>query len=152
LPRFKYLSTQPYESSDKYPLFLTSGVDEAYKLTCYHHLDYCNSYKPDPTVQVHPDTAKAIGAEDGEWIGIETFKGKITQKLVINPTLDPRVVYGSFGWFFPKHEGNCLDWDKANINILLDSNKIDKASGSMEIRGFPCRIFKIKDFESFKAE
>ena len=51
----------------------------------------------------------------------------------------------SFGWWFPEDPANSSQWDKANINILIDDTQAEPATGSVELRGLPCRIYKSEE-------
>jgi len=126
--------------SAEFPLILTTRLEDAYKLTGFKHLESGRKLKPEPTLEMHPDTAAALGLEEGEWVEIETAKGKIQQKLDLDKDLDPKVVYASFGWWFPDESDNLYEWDKANVNILFDTRLEEPATGTVEVRGIPCRV------------
>ena len=122
---------------------LTSRVEDAYKLTGFKHVKYLRKYKSEPEVELNPETAKKAGLKEEDWIFIETKKGKIKQKLSLDPDLDPRVVFVSFGWWFPENSSNLFCWDKSNLNILLDNEPPETATGTVETRGIPCRVYKV---------
>ncbi len=143
LPRWKMLSPPIYDVSKEYPLLMTSAVEEMYFLTGFKTVKYLRDYKPQPTVEVHPETAKKAGLKEGEWIFIETKWGKITQKLALNPGLDPRVIIPSWGWWFPEAPPECAcDWEKSNLNVIIPNEPYEAATGSTETRGIPCKIYK----------
>ncbi len=76
-------------------------------------------------------------------IVIETPYGKITQQARLTDGIDPRVVCGAHGWWFP--EGNPerqFDWDKANFNMLTSVAKLGREFGTPNLKGIPCRIGK----------
>ncbi|MFW6104026.1 MAG: hypothetical protein ACOC59_03055, partial [Bacteroidota bacterium] len=65
--------------------------------------------------------------------------------LSTNPSLDKRVVFGSFGWWFPEEVSTGHGWEKANINILTSSGpEYDPVTGSTQLRGIPCKVYKMK--------
>lgn len=140
LPLWEELSRFPFEPSEEYPLLLTTRVEDAYKLTGFKRIASMRKYKPEPTVELNPETAKKAGLKEGEWVYIETKKGRITQKLSLDRDLDPRVVFASFGWWFPEEPSNLFDWDKSNVNILFETESPEPATGSVELRGIPCRV------------
>ena len=96
-------------------------------------------------MEMNPDTAKELGLEQGEWVNIETRNGRIKQKLDLDKDLDPKVVYASFGWWFPEESSNLFEWDRSNVNILFDTKWEEPATGTVEVRGIPCRVSKIGD-------
>ena len=141
LPTWKHVSEIP-DATKEYPLLLTNYCDEQYKLTGFKHVQYFRKRKPFPTVQLNPDTAKKAGVKDGDWAYIETKLGRISQQVVIDPDLDPRVVMASFGWWFPETPANSNQWDRSNINILIEDDEAEKATGSVDLRGIPCKVYK----------
>lgn len=131
------------ELSEDYPLLLTTRVEDAYKLTGFKHIPSMRRRKPEPTLEMNHETAQSLGLTEGQMVSIESKKGRITQKLTLDKDLDPRVVYASFGWWFPEEPANLYEWDKANVNILLDNTQEEPATGSVELRGIPCRVYEI---------
>ena len=129
--------------SEQYPLLLTTRCEAAYKLTGFKHVKYLRKHMPDPIVQMNPETAQEAGLKEGDWIYIETRMGRIQQKLALDKDVDPRVVYVAFGWWFPEEPSNLMQWDKSNVNILFDSEPEEPATGSLELRGMPGRVFKV---------
>lgn len=129
--------------SDEFPLLLTTRLEEAYKLTGFRQLESGKKRKPEPTLEMNPDAAKALGLKDGEWVHIETRNGRIRQKLDLDKDLDPKVVYASFGWWFPEEPANLFEWDRSNVNILFDTKQEEPATGTVELRGIPCRVSRI---------
>jgi len=146
LPRWK--DVQPtHDLSEEYPLFMTSYEDHDYHLTKFKEIKYFRKRKPYPTVQLNPETAQKIGAKEGDWIWIESKLGRIMQKLVIDPEIDPKLVMTTFGWYFPEDPTNACQWDKANINILIPDGPEEESSGSVDTRGTPCRVYKAEPSE-----
>lgn len=131
--------------SEEYPLLLTTRVEAAYKLTSFKHIESLRKLQPEPIMEMNPETAKKAGLEEGEWAYVETKMGRIQLKLALDSNLDPRVVLAPFGWWFPEEPSNLFEWDKSNINVLLDSEPEAPATGSVELRGMPCRVYKIND-------
>ncbi|MFC1915042.1 molybdopterin dinucleotide binding domain-containing protein [Chloroflexota bacterium] len=118
-------------------------LKNAYKLTGFKHIKYLRKYKPEPEVELNPETAEKAGLKEGDWVYIETKKGKIKQKLSLDSDLDPRVVFVSFGWWFPEDSSDLFRWDKSNLNLFLDNDPAETATGTVETRGIPCRVHKV---------
>jgi anaerobic selenocysteine-containing dehydrogenase len=145
MPLWEELIPFRFEPSDEYPLLMTNRKEEGYMLTGYKHVEYHRKRRPQPTVDMNPQIARKAGLEEGDWAYIETPKGKIKQKVALDPDLDPRLVSVAFGWWFPE-EGETADlfqFRKSNINVLTDdSPPNDPQVGSIELRGIPCRVYK----------
>ena len=76
---------------------------------------------------------------------IQTHKGRIKQKVVFDPTLDPRIVSVAFGWWFPEagEDNDLFQFRKSNINILTDDTPPnDPQVGSIDLRAVPCKVYK----------
>jgi anaerobic selenocysteine-containing dehydrogenase len=143
MPLWEELCRFREDISTEYPLLLTNRKEEAYMLTGYKHVAYSRNIKPEPTVELNPETAREAGLEEGDMVYIETKKGRIEQKLVLDPDLDPRVIFASFGWWFPEETSDLYQFRRANVNLLIDSEPpYDDLVGAVELRGIPCKVYK----------
>jgi anaerobic selenocysteine-containing dehydrogenase len=97
---------------------------------------------------MHPEAASERGIREGDWVAIETEQGSIQQKVAFSPELDPRVVIGSIGWWFPERDDLELSgWKEANFNILTSSDPpFNRAIGTPNLRAIPCKISKSSGF------
>jgi len=98
---------------------------------------------PFPRVAIHPDTAKERGIQDGDWVWIRTFRGRITQKAKLDASLDPRVIHCDFGWWYPEAGAPDYGWRESNANILTSCDDgCDPYMGSYQLRSLLCNIYK----------
>lgn len=143
--------TEPPEShygspglAKEYPLVLTSGKEAAFCHSAHRNVAHLRRLSPEPVAELHPDTAARFGVGEGEWIYIETRRGRIRQRLRLNADLDPRVVVAAYGWWFPERGASELyGWRESNINVLAESAPPhDPAVGSVDLRGIICRVSK----------
>ncbi len=126
---------------DDYPLLLTNGKEEAYMMSGFKHVASMRIVRPDPVVELHPDTAEKYGLKEGQWIFIESQVGKIKQRLSLNRNLHPRVVLAAFGWWFPERNEPGYGWNESNLNMLIPSGPdYDPSTGGVTLRGIPCRV------------
>lgn len=142
LPTWEDASAVP-QLPDEFPLLLTNSKEEVYVNTGYKQIPSLRGMRPEPMVQMNPETARRAGLGEGDEIFIETKTGRIKQRLALDPNLDPRVVHAAFGWWFPEDTKGLYGWDRANVNVLTgDEEPYDPAVGCMVLRGVPCRVFK----------
>jgi anaerobic selenocysteine-containing dehydrogenase len=143
MPLWQELSQLP-EVPEEYPLLLTNAKEDAYMLTGYKMIASLRNMKPEPMAELNPITAEKAGLKDGDMVYIETKRGRIKQRLCLNPDLDPRVVVVAFGWWFPEEGPSDLyGWRKSNINVLVENRPpYDPTTGSAQLRGIPCRVYK----------
>jgi anaerobic selenocysteine-containing dehydrogenase len=138
---------EKYPSADvlnAYPLILTDGRT----LEIYHglglNLPTRRKRAPDPIIEIHPETAKGLGIEEGEWVWIETHqnKNRFRRKVLFTPQLHPKVIWGN-SHFHQAGEREMAKRLEPNINLshTLDG-PLDPIDGAGVIRGVPCRIMK----------
>jgi anaerobic selenocysteine-containing dehydrogenase len=127
-----------------YPLIFTSAKDPHYFHSSGRNLSSLRKLSPEPIVLIHPKTAISLRIADGDWVSIETQRGKIKQRAKLAEEIDQRVVILSFGWWFPERKDLALSgWKESNINVLTDSNPpYDAVIGSTPLRAVLCRISK----------
>ena len=97
----------------------------------------------DPVIEIHPDTAKRRGIADGDWVIIESPRGKIRQRAKLFNGMDPQVVSAEHGWWFPEKKSPGRGWHESNINILTDIayRNCDPAMGATHVRTLMCNIY-----------
>jgi len=95
-----------------------------------------------PEVGLHPDTAKKLGIEEGNWAYIENQQGRIRQMVKLDPNIDARMVDVAFGWWFPEQGSNLHGWSESNLNILTPSDPTEVAMGSVQMHGLPVKVYK----------
>jgi len=147
LPVFHELPESPGsdpELARTYPLIFTSAKDPNYFHSAYRNIPSLRKLSPDPLVLLHPDTARKMDIREGDWVGIETRRGTIRQKVSFSADLDPRVVVAAYGWWFPERKDlELCGWKESNINMLTENNPpYEPAIGSTNLRAVPCRVFK----------
>jgi 2,4-dienoyl-CoA reductase (NADPH2) len=81
---------------------------------------------------------------EGDWVYIETKRGRIKQKAKITPDVDPRVVEVDYDWWFPeKGTSSLYDWSEANVNVLTDNKPpYSPEVGATTLRGILCKVYK----------
>jgi len=104
---------------------------------------------PDPLVTIHPDTAGKLGIKDGDWVYIETKRGRIKQRASLDPAILPDVVNCEASWWFPEQPGedpSLFGVFQSNANVLTpDSHEFcDPLTGGWASRALLCRVYKVE--------
>ena len=101
----------------------------------------------DPVVEIHPDTAAKEGITEGQWVVIESKRGKIRQRAKFFKGLERDVVSAEHGWWFPEEKDTGHGWKRSNVNLLIDNGyeNCDPAMGATHIRSLLCRIYPEKE-------
>lgn len=139
-------SSRP-EAAEGFPLVLTFHRVVQFCDQQHRNIPRLRRQVPDPCLEIHPDTAKAGGIEDGEWVVLETVMGQVRLKAKFRDSLHPRVVTTQYGWWQGCQELDRPGYDPfgpdgANANLLIANEAIDPISASVPHRSQMCRVRK----------
>ncbi len=137
------------EIAKEFPLVLTTGARIPFFFNSEHRqLPHVRKAYRQPRAEIHPDTAARHGIADGEWMWIETRRGRIRQQARYAPALDPNVVNAEHGWWFPEEPAPEYGVWKSNVNVLTDSGPpYDPQMGTYQLRGLLCRVARFESPE-----
>jgi len=148
LPRFQEPPESPVSRPDlvkDYPYILITGMrPTAFFHSEHRQIPWLRELLPEPLVEIHPETARREGIEQGDWVTIESPRGKCYQRAKLTLGIDPRVVGAQHAWWFPEKEGPEHGWKVSNINLLTDNDPdtCDPAMGATNLRVLLCRVSK----------
>lgn len=131
-----------------YPLILINGSRvREYMHAMWREVEATRSRHRDPLVQVHPETAKSLGIEDGEWVWIETSMGRIRQRCLYFDGIKPGVVHADSQWWYPDLPGEepfLYGIWLSNVNVIIDDDceKCNEITGSWPLRYARCRLYR----------
>jgi anaerobic selenocysteine-containing dehydrogenase len=114
------------ELLERYPLvFSDFHTSKVYTASWQRNVPYLREVMPDPTVQIHPDTAKARGIAHGDWVIVESPHGSLKFKAEIYPGIRSDTVMALHGWWQAcselKRPGFSLVDGGANTNNLYST-------------------------------
>jgi anaerobic selenocysteine-containing dehydrogenase len=153
LPHYREPVESPVSTPDiwqKYPLILITGRRSGVFFHSEHRqIPWLREINPDPTVEIHPETAAALGVQEGEWVYIEGVRGRVKRKAKLTRTLHPLTVHALHGWWLPETEGSAPNfygiWD-LNVNQLIPMGcQSSSGFGGAPTKTMLCRITKIKE-------
>ena len=131
-----------------YPLVLTSAKSLHYCHSQHRGMPSLRRREPDPTVEMHPAAAAARSIENGDWVRLTTPHGAARARAAFKPSLDPRVVSATHGWWqacaaldLPGHDATSADG--ANVNAVIGNQDTDPISGSVPHRSYLCEVTRI---------
>lgn len=139
--------------SAQFPLILINGARRLqYMHSDWRQVSVVRGHYPFPVVEVHPETCRALGILDGQWVWIENAKGRIMQKCKFFNGIDPRVVHADFDWWYPEMpeaEPSLFGVFLSNVNVLTeDGDSVCGAEmGSWSLRFNLCRIYPVNRSE-----
>lgn len=150
LPKFREAPESPVSSPElykQYPYILITGArSPGFFHTENRQVPWLRELHKDPIVEIHPETAKKEGINEGDWVVIESPRGKVKQRVKIFAGIDPRIVAAQHAWWFPERKDPGHGWDESNINILTDNayEGCDPAMGATNVRTLLCKIYPEK--------
>ena len=135
------------ELLETYPLIGSTGPRSgAYFHSQYRQIPWLRQIHPEPLVTIHPQTAEKYGIAEGDWVWIESPRGRCKQKAHLSLGVDPRVVLGQHSWWFPEKPGPEHGMFESNLNVLVSSDPpFDPGFGSTPARGHLCKIYKAEE-------
>jgi anaerobic selenocysteine-containing dehydrogenase len=157
LPEYEEPSESPVSTpllAKEYPLILTTGG----RFRPMFHSEYrqwgygLREQHPWPICDIHYETARKLGITDGDWVWIETRRGRILQKARIGPHIHPQVVNVQASWWYPElpaEEPWLAGALISNANILTEDDPatLDEKTGAWRNRALLCKVYKAKPEE-----
>ena len=150
LPQFREPPESPVrtpELAKGYPYILITGMRQpGFFHSANRQVPWLRELHSEPTVEIHPETAKKEGINEGDWVVIESPRGKVRQRAKLTEGINPRVVGAQHAWWFPEKKAPGHGWDESNINILTDNayEACDPAMGATSVRVLLCKIYPEK--------
>lgn len=152
LPVFREPGESPYSTPElfkEYPVVMSSGFRQPfYFLGQYRNIPWLRSFMEYPMAQMHPETAAKYGISDGDWIWIESPRGKIRQKCRTFPGILRGMLMATANWFYPEegpegYHGVFI----SNPNVLTNNNHLDPMYGSPDLTCLLCKVRKCTEEE-----
>lgn len=134
----------------EYPLILITGT----RFKPMYHSEFrqvgtgLREMHPDPIAEINTNTALRLGIRDGDWIWIETRRGRIKHKAKLSDGIDPRVVSIQHGWWLPEENPEdpilygVFEFN-ANVLTLDDPEICDSVTGNWCNRGLLCKVYRV---------
>lgn len=147
LPTYKEPPESPFQSPElakTFPYILTTGSRRPEFFHSEHRqVESLRKRRPDPLVEIHPNTAIRHEIKHGDWVTVSSPRGSIRLKAFITEDIHPNVINLDHGWWFPEKGGPDFGFLESNANVLTSNDPpYDPAFGSYQLRGLLCRIKK----------
>jgi anaerobic selenocysteine-containing dehydrogenase len=150
LPTHKEPPESPVTRPDlvkDFPYIMTTGSRRIEFFQSEHRqIKSLRKRRPHPTVEIHSDIAANHEILNGDWVYVESPRGKIKMKASVTKDIKKGVVSIEHGWWFPEREGPDFGVWESNANVLTsNAPPYDPAFGSYQLRGLLCNIEKIAE-------
>ncbi|MFQ5762772.1 MAG: molybdopterin-dependent oxidoreductase, partial [Candidatus Bathyarchaeia archaeon] len=133
----------------EYPLILTTGG----RFRPQFHSENrqlglgLREMNPYPQCDIHYQTARELSISNGDWVWIETRRGRIKQKARVTANILPGVVNVQHNWWYPELPGE-EPWlhggwiSNANVLTSDEPETLDPMIGAWFYRGLLCRAYR----------
>jgi anaerobic selenocysteine-containing dehydrogenase len=132
----------------RYPLTVINGARNYwYMLSDWRQVREIRRQRPFPVLEVHPNTACALGLEEGDWAWIENPLGRIIQRVKVFDGIKPDVVHADGQWWYPElgaAEPSLFGVWISNINVILDDDpaRCSEILGTWPLKQTRGRVYK----------
>jgi anaerobic selenocysteine-containing dehydrogenase len=146
LPQFREPPEGPISTPklyEEYPYILITGRRiPGFFHTENRQLPWLRELHREPIVEIHPEAAKKEAIQEGDWVIIETPRGRIRQRAKFFEGMDSRIISAEHAWWFPEKNDPGHGWKESNINILTSNayDHCDPAMGATHVRTLLCKI------------
>jgi anaerobic selenocysteine-containing dehydrogenase len=132
----------------EYPLILVTGTRMPTMFHSEHRqIPWLRHFEQDPVVEIHPNTAKELGIEQGQWVWIEGVRGRCRRKAVITPVVHPKTVMAPHGWWLPEADGKAPYFYGVfdiNVNLLIPMGCQGKSGfGGAPLKTMLCKVYPL---------
>jgi len=139
--------------SADYPFVLAAGQRRMYNANQIIRDPAWRRSDPDGALLVNPEDLAALGVRDGEWVVVESAKGRI----VVRSQADPSMRRGQlalphgYGASYPAADDERLT-NGPRINLLTSSDRRDPIAGTPYHKHVPARLERATQDEASAAE
>jgi anaerobic selenocysteine-containing dehydrogenase len=148
LPEYVEPAISPISRPDvaaEFPLVLTNAKFTTFVHSQQRSLVSLRKVSPEPSADIHPDTALRFGIKNKEWMIVESPRGAIRVRARVTTNIIPDVVCCQHGWWqackeleLPSY--NPYETAGANPATLIGTEFADPVSGSLPHRSYLCRV------------
>jgi anaerobic selenocysteine-containing dehydrogenase len=133
------------EVAAEYPLVLTNAKFTTFVHSQQRALPSLRKAAPEPTADIHPDTAACYAVKNKQWMIVESPCGAIKVKARVTTNIIPGVICCQHGWWQNCKELDLPGYDPydghgANPAMLVGTELSDPISGSLPHRSYLCRV------------
>ncbi len=124
----------------RYPLVFNSGARIFTDFRSQHHgVPGLNRRAPEPQVTVNVADARRRGIEDGDWVYVETARGRVKYRARVTADIIEGAIDANMGGGGPL---GSEAWQEANVNDLTDLARFDPISGFPVYKALLCEVVK----------
>jgi anaerobic selenocysteine-containing dehydrogenase len=148
MPEYVEPALSPISRPDiaaEFPLILTNAKNTTFVHSQQRALPSLRKTLPEPSADIHPETALRYGIKNKEWMTVESPRGAIKVKARVTINIVAGVICCQHGWWQGCKElelpgYNPYETSGANPAMLIGTDLADPVSGSLPHRSYLCRV------------
>lgn len=144
LPYFLEPAESPLPGSEvakEYPLVLTGGRVPFYHHNTLRNIPWLREMYPAPELWIHPKTAEIYGIAQGDWVWVESKRGKTQAVAKITQGINPGTVYMERFWNPETLNTSTHGWREMNVNMLTKASApFNDVVGTYTLRAFQVKV------------
>lgn len=131
------------ELASEYPLVFTGGHVRQYTHGTLRNIPWLRERFPVPELLMNVVDGEKYGIENGDWVNIETKRGKIQGRAKVGLEVGPGVVHMERFWFPELATSETGGAHEMNVNVITkDDGPFSDIIGSTVYRGFQVKVTK----------
>jgi anaerobic selenocysteine-containing dehydrogenase len=131
----------PVSPTRDYPLILMTGTKRLYYFHSeLHQIDSFRKRRPDPVVEINPETAAGLGISDGDWVSVESPYAKVKLRAKLFDGIAPDVVNAEHAWWYPEASPPEYRWKESCVNLLFGGDLFDPDTGAEPLKCYVCKV------------
>ncbi len=148
MPEYVEPAVSPISRPDiaaEFPLILTNAKNTNFVHSQHRALPGLRKTLPEPSADIHPETALRYGLKNKQWMIVESPRGAIKVKAHVTTNIVAGVICCQHGWWqgckdleLPGY--NPFETNGANAGMLIGTDVADPVSGSLPHRSYLCRV------------
>jgi anaerobic selenocysteine-containing dehydrogenase len=146
LPYYMEPSESPLPGSElakEFPLVMTNGRIPLFHHTTLRNVPWLREMYPVPELWIHPSDAEKYNVADGDWVWIESLRGKIRALANITEGIKPGTVFMERFWNPETLNTETQGWKEMNVNVLTKADApFNDVVGTYTLRGFLVKVAK----------
>ncbi len=132
---------------EDYPFLLITAKLREFCQSQHRVLPCLRKRHPKPFLEINEDQARTMDINEGDMVSLATAHGAIRLEAKPTPDIGADVVCTQHGWWQACPEidqpgQDIYTQEGANANLLLSVDFTDNLSGSVHMRGVPCKVRK----------
>ncbi|MCF0228141.1 MAG: molybdopterin-dependent oxidoreductase [Parasporobacterium sp.] len=130
----------------EFPLIMTNGRVPFYQHSTLRNNAAMREIMPVAEIWIHTSDAEKNGIKTGDWVWIESLRGKIRAKAYVTEGMMPGSVCMERFWNPEKLNTPTHGWKEMNVNILTKgSAPFNDVVGTYTLRGFMVKVYKAEE-------